>query len=164
MKKVRKIALGMCFLMIFCLFGCGKDVESAKISRDDERVGGSLSLVYDKKERLISVGGEGEVLQYSDGNIEKGYAEGNRVGLKVTCPDVDLNLENSKLMMNGRTYSVGDFYQTVDGQKQRFFNIYPAFSQDDKEVFFSIVWDKGIEEQKYKMKIVDGTIFGQKSE
>lgn len=162
MKKVRKIALGMCFLMIFCLFGCGKDVESAKISRDDERVGGSLSFVYDKKERLISVGGEGEVLQYSDGNIEKGYAEGNRVGLKVTCPDVDLNLENSKLMMNGRTYSVGDFYQTVDGQKQRFFNIYPAFSQDDRVVFFSVVWDSNIKEQKYKIEIVDGTIFGQK--
>lgn len=162
MKKVRKIALGMCFLMIFCLFGCGKDVESAKISRDDERVGGSLSFVYDKKERLISVGGEGEVLQYSDGNIEKGYAEGNRVGLKVTCPDVDFNLENSKLMMNGRTYSVGDFYQTVDGQKQRFFNIYPAFSQDDRVVFFSVVWDSNIKEQKYKIEIVDGTIFGQK--
>ena len=162
MKKVRKIALGMCFLMIFCLFGCGKDVESAKISRDDERVGGSLSFVYDKKERLISVGGEGEVLQYSDGNIEKGYAEGNRVGLKVTCPDVDLNLENSKLMMNGRTYSVGDFYQTVDGQKQRFFNIYPAFSQDDRVVFFSVVWDSNIKEQKYRIEIVDGTIFGQK--
>lgn len=162
MKKVRKIALGMCFLMIFCLFGCGKDVESAKISRDDERVGGSLSFVYDKKERLISVGGEGEVLQYSDGNIEKGYAEGNRVGLKVTCPDIDLNLENSKLMMNGRTYSVGDFYQTVDGQKQRFFNIYPAFSQDDRVVFFSVVWDSNIKEQKYKIEVVDGTIFGQK--
>lgn len=162
MKKVRKIALGMCFLMIFCLLGCGKDVESAKISRDDERVGGSLSFVYDKKERLISVGGEGEVLQYSDGNIEKGYAEGNRVGLKVTCPDVDLNLENSKLMMNGRTYSVGDFYQTVDGQKQRFFNIYPAFSQDDRVVFFSVVWDSNIKEQKYKIEVVDGTIFGQK--
>lgn len=162
MKKVRKIALGMCFLMIFCLFGCGKDVESAKISRDDERVGGSLSFVYDKKERLISVGGEGEVLQYSDGNIEKGFAEGNRVGLKVTCPDIDLNLENSKLMMNGRTYSVGDFYQTVDGQKQRFFNIYPAFSQDDRVVFFSVVWDSNIKEQKYKIEVVDGTIFGQK--
>ena len=162
MKKVRKIALGMCFLMIFCLFGCGKDVESAKISRDDERVGGSLSFVYDKKERLVSVGGEGEVLQYSDGNIEKGYAEGNRVGLKVTCPDVDLNLENSKLMTNGRTYSVGDFYQTVDGQKQRFFNIYPAFSQEDRVVFFSVVWDSNIKEQKYKIEVVDGTIFGQK--
>ena len=98
----------------------------------------------------------------TDGNIEKGYAEGNRVGLKVTCPDVDLNLENSKLMMNGRTYSVGDFYQTVDGQKQRFFNIYPAFSQDDRVVFFSVVWDSNIKEQKYKIEIVDGTIFGQK--
>ena len=164
MKKVRKIALGMCFFMVFCLFGCGKSVESASILRDDEKVGGSLSFVYDKEERLISIGGDGEVLQYSAANIEKGYDEGNRVGIKVVAPDIAFNLESSKLKMNDRTYSVGEFYQTINGQKQRFFNLYPIFSEDDKEVFFSIVWDKGIEEQKYKMKIVDGTIFGQKSE
>ena len=164
MKNLRKIALGMCFLMVFCLFGCGKNIESAKISRDDERVGGSLSFVYDKKERLISVGGDGEILQYCAANIEKGYDEGNRVGIKVVAPDVDFNLENSKLKMNGRTYAMGEFYQTVDGQKQRFFNLYPIFSEDDKEACFSVVWDKGIEEQKYKVKIADGTVFAQKSE
>ena len=164
MKNLRKIALGMCFLIVFCLFGCGKNIESAKISRDDERVGGSLSFVYDKKERLISVGGDGEILQYCAANIEKGYDEGNRVGIKVVAPDVDFNLENSKLKMNGRTYAMGEFYQTVDGQKQRFFNLYPIFSEDDKEACFSVVWDKGIEEQKYKVKIADGTVFAQKSE
>lgn len=163
MKKFRKIAFGMCFLILFCLFGCGKSIESATIVRDDERVGGSLSFVYDKRERLVSIGGDGEILQYSEGNIEKGYDEGNHVGIKVIAPEVDFDIENSKLKMNGRTYSMGEFYQTVDGQKQRFFNLYPIFTESDKEVYFSINWDNGIEEQKYKIVIADGTSFEKKS-
>ena len=163
MRKIRKIAFGLSFLMVLCTFGCGKSVSSAKIVRDDLRVGGTLSFVYDKNSREIFVGGEDEVFQYSAKNEEKGFDEGNRFGLKVIAPDEKFDLKNAKLEMGGVSYLSEDFLEVIDGQIQRFFYIYPSFSKDNRKVTFAIVWDDKTQKQEYKIIVVDGTRFMDKN-
>lgn len=165
MKNCRFFALGLCFLLIVGLFGCGKEFSSANITRDDLRVGGSLSFVYDNELKRIYVGGKDEVIQYSEENTEKGYSAGNRVGIKVYAPDEKIKLDETKLEIDGVKYSGGEFYQTIDGQKQRFFVIYPSFSKNDMRKQFSVVWQDGAKKQTYEIVIAHGTSFmGQNGE
>ncbi len=160
MKTVRFFALFMCFCAIFTLSGCGeKELPSAKITRDDQRTGGSYSFVYDSHLRTITVGGEGEVVQFSQADVTKGLEEGTRIGLKVTAPDESLDLSNATLEMNGVHYSSDDFLEVINGQKQRFFTLQPLVSKDDKEIKFVVCWAEGTKEQEYKIIVADGTKF-----
>lgn len=153
----------VCLFATLALAGCGDvELESATITRDDARTGGSLSFVYDSKERTIHIGGEGEVVQYSSADESKGISEGCRVGLKVTAPDESLDISDATLEMNGVKYASGDFLETVNGQKQRFFNIYPLVSEDDMQVNFIVKWADGTAKQEYKVIIVEGTSFADK--
>ncbi len=158
--KIMRIVVA--FLLVFCVFafsGCGTEIASATITRDDARTGGSLSFVYDKTLKTVYVGGDGEVVQYSSENLSKGIEAGCRVGLKVTAPDETLDLTNATLEMNGVNYSSDDFLESVNGQKQRFFNIYPLVSPNDDEIKFKVMWADGTEEQEYTIIIVEGTRF-----
>lgn len=160
MKKIKSFAILMFLISIFCITGCSnKELPSAAITRDDARTGGSLSFVYDKADRVIYLGGQGEIVQFSSSNESLGLDEGNRVGLKVVAPNENLDLESSLLEMNGVSYSSGEFLETANGQKQRFFNIYPLVSKDDEKIVFSITWQEGTKTQKYEIKIIDGTKF-----
>lgn len=158
---MRKIfLLLLCLVSVFTLAGCGdKEISSASIVRDDARTGGSYSFVYDKKERLITIGGEGEVIQYSSANLAEGVDAGCRIGLKVTAPDEVSDLEDATLEMNGVNYSSGDFLEEINGQKQRFFVIQPLVSEEDKEIGFSVKWQNGTKKQQYKIVIAPGTKF-----
>ncbi len=160
MKKLRLFVLFLCVVSAVCLSGCGdKELSSAKIERDDARTGGSYSFVYDKKERIITIGGEGEVIQYSSENLAEGVAAGCRIGLKVSAPDDAQDVEDATLEMNGVSYSSGDFLEVINGKKQRFFVIQPLVSEEDKDIGFSVKWQDGTKRQHYKIKIVDGTKF-----
>ncbi|MGN1201171.1 MAG: hypothetical protein ACI4R8_02780 [Candidatus Caccovivens sp.] len=162
MKKMKILMMFLCVLTIFMSAGCGdKELPSAKIVRDDQRTGGSLSFVYDSRDRVIYIGGEDEVVQFSSANEEKGYGEGCRIGLKVTAPDEELDIENATLEMHGVNYSSGDFLEVINGQKQRFFNIYPLVSKEDKEIYFTVKWQDGTKAQEYKIVVVEGTKFMQ---
>lgn len=159
MKKVKFFVFFMCFVSVFCLAGCNQELSAAKITRDDARTGGSLSFVYDAAQRTVFVGGQDEVVQFSSADEAKNLTEGNRIGIKVTAPDEKLDLSTATLKMNDVTYSSGDFLESVNDQKQRFFNIYPMFSKEDTEVLFSITWQEGTCEQEYKIIVVEGTKF-----
>lgn len=164
MKKLRILIVFLCLCGVFAMAGCGdKEVGSAKITRDDARVGGSLSFVYDQKEGLVTVGGKDEVVQYYAADEIKKLDAGCRIGLKVTAPDENLNIENAVLEMNGVVYSSGEFLENVDGQKQRFFNIYPVVSKEVPSVSFSIKWQDGTKKQTYKMVVENGTKFLNKN-
>ena len=153
----------MCLISCLALCGCGdKELGSAKIVRDDARTGGSLSFVYDAKQRQIYIGGVDEVVQFSAADEVRGLSAGCRVGLKVTAPDENLNVENATLEMNGVKYASGEFLESVNGQKQRFFNIYPIVSKNDKEIKFTVSWADGTKKQAYKIVVVDGTKFMDK--
>lgn len=163
MKKIKKIAIFVCLLSIFCCAGCGgKELPSAKITRDDARTGGSLSFVYDQNSRMIYVGGQDEIVQFSSADEARNLGEGCRIGLKVTAPDEKLDVSTATLEMNGINYSSGDFLEVVNGQKQRFFNLYPLVSKEDEKIIFSITWQEGTEKQIYTIEIIDGTKFMDK--
>ncbi len=165
MKKCKVMVVLLCLMMIFPFisFGCGsKELDSASIVRDDLRTGGSLSFVYDKSQRVVYVGGEDEVVQFSEADESKGLSEGCRIGLKVTAPDENLDLETATLEMNGVNYSSGNFLETINGQKQRFFNLYPLVSKEDDEIKFSVTWQDGTKQQDYKIIMVSGTKYMQK--
>lgn len=165
MKECKVLVVLLCLMMIFPFisFGCGsKDLDSASIVRDDLRTGGSLSFVYDKSQRVVYVGGEDEVVQFSEADESKGLSEGCRIGLKVTSPDENLDLESATLEMNGVNYSSGNFLETINGQKQRFFNLYPLVSKEDDEIKFSVTWQDGTKQQDYKIIMVSGTKYMQK--
>lgn len=163
MKKIKKIAILMCLLGVFCCAGCGgKELPSAKITRDDARTGGSLSFVYDKNSRMVYVGGQDEIVQFSSADDARNLEEGCRIGLKITAPDEQLDVSTATLEMNGINYSSGDFLEIVNGQKQRFFNLYPLVSKDDEKIIFSITWQDGTEKQIYTIEIIDGTKFMDK--
>lgn len=154
----------LCVLMLFCCVGCGdKEFPSAKITRDDLRVGGSLSFVYDQNARTVYVGGKDEVIQFSAQNDELGFGEGTRIGLKISAPDEEFDVNNATFEMHGTNYSSGDFLEEINGQKQRFFNIYPLLSKEDKEVCFTLKWQDNMKEQKYKIVVLEGTRFMDKN-
>lgn len=159
-----KYAAVMSFVVLTLFsFGCGKKaVEPASISRDDARVGGSLSFVYNKDKREIRVGGEGEVVQYSSKNDSLGFEEGCRIGLKITAPDGDFDLTTASLKMNDIRYSMGDFLSQVNGKPQRVFTIYPKVSKEDDCVKFYINWSDKTKGQDYKLIVEKGTKFMDK--
>ncbi len=160
MKMLKVVLIMLCLSCAVLASGCGdKQLPSAKITRDEARVGGSLSFVFDQNDGVVYVGGKDEYLSYTTGDESKGYAEGNRVGLKVTAPDVELDLENAVLEMNDVTYSAGDFLESVNGENQRFFYIYPSFDKKNNEVSFSITWQEGTKAQEYRVIVVEGTKF-----
>ncbi len=164
MKNVKILAILMCFCAIFSVYGCGeRELPSAKITRDDARTGGTLSFVYDKNERTVTIGGMGEVVQYSAADEANGVEEGTRVGLKITAPDEDVDLSSATLEMNGVHYSSSDFLETINGQKQRFFEIQPLVSEDDKKIELKICWSEGTKEQTYQILIAPGTKFMTKT-
>lgn len=160
MKKIKYFIVFFGILVTATLFGCNnKKLESATITRDDLRTGGTLSFVYDKKQRVVYVGGEDEVVLFSAEDEVKGVDKGCRVGIKVFAPNENLDLTTATLEMNGVNYSSDDFLESVNGQPQRFFNLYPLFSKEKKAVKFAIVWQDGTEKQEYKIEIIKGTRF-----
>lgn len=160
-KKVFLLSI-LCVFMMTTLCGCGKNLESASVTRDEARTGGSLSFVYDKENRSIYIGGEGEVIQYSSADESRGLGEGCRVGFKVTAPNEELDLTTAKMEMNGVNYSAPDFLESIDGQLQRFFYLYPSISKEDEKVEFCVTWQDGAKEQCYKIFVVEGTKFMDK--
>jgi len=160
MKNAKILVVFMFFAMFFTLNGCGlREVGSAKITRDDARTGGSLSFVYDKKERIVYVGGDNDVIQFSSADEIKNLQAGNRVGLKVSAPDDVTDVKNATLEMNGVSYASGNFLESVNGEKQRFFIIQPIFSEEVDKVKFVITWEEGTRKQEYQIQIVEGTRF-----
>ena len=158
MKKVKFFVFLSIFMLIFVNFGCAsREISSANIFRDDSKVGGSLSFVYDKNDRKIYVGGQGEVVQYSEGN--EIFDSGTRVGIKVVAPDESLDLSSAKMEMNGLNYVAEDFLEKVNGNLQRYFLIYPLVSKKNSIVKFSVTWADGVKKQCYALQVVDGTKF-----
>lgn len=164
MKKRFKIAVVMLFVAVSIFsFGCGKkEVGSAKITRDDARVGGTLSFVYNKDTRKVHIGGEGEVIQYTLANDSLGFDEGCRVGLKFIAPDDKIDLATASLKMNDVRYAMGDFLEKINDEPQRFFTIYPKFSKEDDEVEICVSWGDKVKKQEYKIIIEKGTKFMDK--
>lgn len=160
MKKIKILLILLCFLSISFCAGCtDKVLPSAQIFRDDARIGGSLSFIYDQQSRKIYVGGIDEVVQFSLADESKNLSEGNRIGFKIVAPNDVTNIDSATLEMNGVSYVADDFLEEINGQKQKFFNIYPLVSKEDTKVEFSIKWQDKTKKQSYLLIVQDGTKF-----
>ena len=160
MKKISYMMFPICCLLLFMCVGCNdKNLDSATITRDDARTGGSLSFVYNKDDRVVYVGGVDEVVQFSSADESRNLTEGCRVGFKVSAPEEEVDVSNAVLEMNGVNYSSGEFLESQNGQKLRFFNIYPLFSKEDRRAKFKITWQEGTKAQEYKIEVIEGTKF-----
>ena len=157
MKLLKRLFfISLVILSCLSLAGCGaKEVSSAVITRDDERIGGSLSFVYDSHEKAVYIGGEGEFIQYYEKSLERNWKEGNRVGLKITAPKEVTDISKTTLEMNGVTFA--DLGAKVNGEAQNFFNIYPTITETTREIKFKVSWDEETKAQEYKVIIVEGT-------
>ncbi len=153
--KYRCLVVFLILCSILSFSGCGKEVSSAKITRDDEFVGGNLTFVYDEKLREISVGGEGEFIQFYDKDLARNWEAGNRIGLKIIAPKEIDDHAKTTIEIDGVTFV--DMFVKIDGQRQDFFNIYPIVTEKTKEINFKICWNESVNAQNYKIKIMSGT-------
>ncbi len=152
-KRMKVFVCCLFLFLIFTLCGCGSEIASAIITRDDEMTGGSLSFVYESVSRSIYIGGEGEFIQYYEKDLNKNLEAGNRIGLKIQAPNEVEDLGKTVLEIGGVTFT--DMFVEIDGQEQNFFNIYPLVTKETKEIPFKITWQDNT--QTYTLKIVDGT-------
>jgi len=160
MKNFRFVLLFVCLITTLTCLGCGsKELPSALIVRDEARTGGSISFVFNQEQRTVYVGGKNEIIQYSSKDESRNLEEGWRIGLKVIAPNESLDVSDATLKMNGLNYSAGDFLENINGQKQRFFYLFPFVSEENREVKFAVTWQNGTKEQEYKVVIVKGTKF-----
>ncbi len=165
MNKTKIFAIIMLiFSFSFLFVGCGdENLPNAKVTRDSEMTGGSLSFEYNQESGHIYVGGQDEIVQFYDSNITKGWQEeGNRIGLVFYAPKKLSDYETGTLSFQGETFSGGGFFRRVNGEKIGEVIIYPLISEEDKEIEIKITWQEGIKEQVYKLIIKKGTTFMQK--
>ena len=150
----------MCFLTIFIVSGCGnKKIDYAKLERDPENIGGTLTFVYDEQTHTAYFGGENQVVQYYKEDIKNGYTPGCKVGIKIIAPSSLQDYSKSTLEINGIKYEEGSFLETVDEKLQNFAYIYPTVSPDANNIKFKIKWGEKIKEQCYEVIIKKGTLF-----
>jgi len=151
-----------CFLLIvpILLCGCGsKELSPAKITASPDVLGGGVTVEYNKDRREILVGGEGEVIPFYEQDISRGFTEeGHRVSLKFIAPYGVKEFETGILIVNGKTYSAGEFYQTVNGEKVGEFVVSPIL-RENEITSIKITWQDGTKEQVYKVIVKPETIF-----
>ena len=158
---MKKFKVFVVFLLVFPLImvGCGDfAVGNADIIRDSEMTGGTLSFEYNKDTREIFFGGEGEVIQFYEADILKGWNEsGNRLGIIMQAPSEVTEFETGTLTMQGQSLSAENFYRTVNGEKIGEVVLYPLVKENEKEIEIKITWQDGTKEQVYKIIIKNGT-------
>ena len=154
MKILRFFAIFCLILSAFSLSGCDdKRLASAKI----ERVEGA-NFQYDPFSQEVTFGGAGFFLERYSEDMTKGTQEGYRVGIKMIAPAGVDDFETGTLSMQGKTISGGEFYREVNGQKTGEVILYPVFQKVDDVVEIKVIWQDGVAEQTYKVKILQGTI------
>lgn len=158
---MKKFKVFVAFLLVFPLImvGCGGSaVGNANVVRDSEMTGGTLSFEYNKGTREIFFGGEGEVIQFYEADILKGWNEsGNRLGLILQVPGEVTDFETGTLTLQGKTMTAGSFYRTVNGEKIGEVALYPLVKENEKGIEIKITWQDGAKEQVYKIVIKNGT-------
>ncbi len=162
MKKI--IIIIFISLISFVLIGCGNHtLEYSSVYRDDYKTGGNIDFEYQPLSRTIIFGGEGQVIQYYDKNIVKGWTEeGNRVGFKIIPPKGLDNYQSGYAIIDNKKILSDEFYKSNEDNQDYIAQFFPIVREDKKEVIIKIIWQDGVDAQIYHLVIKEGTIFGQK--
>lgn len=153
------LAIFFVFISLF-LFGCDKKSFSTVIlSRDNYNTGGNLTFYYDQQANTAYFGGEGEVVQFYQEDIAKGWSEkGCRIGISMALP-IDLNdYKSATAKINGKEINSSDFIVELDEQT-KIAVFQPIVSEDKRVVNIEITWAEDSQAQEYKIIVKEETLF-----
>ncbi len=164
MKRFRNISMALCLAIIsLTLVACGKNaVAYGTITRTPDLTGGSgLSYSYNETTHIASFGGASETVAYYPEDLSIGRSAGNRVGITITAPSEITSYEGFKLTIYEDTVYEGlntnGIPNAFDGDNYMY--IYPLVSDTQREVSIKIQWNSDVEEQMYKVVILEDTTF-----
>ncbi len=149
-------------LVLVCLFMCGckdKNLIQPTMERDNYNTGGNLTFVYDEISHLAIFGGEGEVVQFYQEDIAKGWKEkGNRIGFQIFVPKGVKDYKSGCAYWNGEKLNPDDYITLQEGQNL-VASFQPLVDKNKDKYDLKIVWEDGKNEQMYNIVIASGTFF-----
>ncbi len=150
------------FAIALCLSltGCqDKNLPYSSVTRDQYNTGGTLSFEYDPISHVAYFGGEGEIVQYYEQDIAKGWTvAGCRVGVMIAIPQNIKDIDSGKAIVDSQTLTADKFIQ-INEEMGDYALFQPLVNEDKKEIILEITWQEGIAPQTYKIIIKEGTLF-----
>ncbi len=158
LKKVTVTILTLCLLLGFSLsmVGCTEKIELpySILERDPASIGGeNLTYKYDAHERILTVGGQGEKIDFYTVNDAIGRTmAGNYIGVKIEAPEGVDNFKESEIEYDGIVTKNGEF---LVGKNYTVLRLKVTERERDFEI--KIKWKKDAKKQTYKVHIAEGT-------
>ena len=108
---MRKLSLLIFIICVGFIAGCGgKSFVQPKLSRDVYNTGGNISFYYDNITNAAIFGGNGEIIQYYEPDVAKGWEEGgNRIGIQIVLPNSVKDASSGSAELNGKDYTSKDY-------------------------------------------------------
>lgn len=152
----------LCFLIAgsLILSGCGqKEFSYGVLQRDAYNTGGGISFEYDPLSHTAYFGGEGEILEWYEEDVAKGWNEaGNRVGIKIIPPKGLDDYKSASATLDDEKLEYEDFYV---GEENSYTLFQPLIKKEGQILTLKIKWQESAAEQVYTIIIKKGTILLQ---
>lgn len=164
MKFLKSFVIILLLVVSLSFCGCkDKNLSQPILERDIYNTGGNLSFYYDEVAHVATFGGEGEVIQYYNEDIVKGWVkEGNRIGFQVPVPKEVRDYKSGSAVLDGEKLLSNDYISIQEGQN--LIAIFqPIVKKDKINYTLKITWEDGKNEQLYFIVIAPGTIFMEKT-
>lgn len=160
MKLLKYSFVTMLVMVCLLLSACNdKNMLQPSLERDNYNTGGNLTFVYDEVSHVATFGGEGEVIQYYDEDIAKGWKEkGNRIGFQIPLPKGSVDYKSGSAYFDGNKLLLDDVVKLHEGQNL-IATFQPIVSKDKENYTLKITWEDGKNEQIYHIIIAPGTFF-----
>ncbi len=158
--KLRRFSLCVLLVMVTIFFvGCkDKNLPQPSLERDRYNTGGNLTFEYDEISHLATFGGEGEVVQFYNEDITKGWTEkGCRIGVQILVPKEAKDYKSGSAALGNNKLTANDYLNEIGENKVAVF--YPIVDEEHKDITLKITWQDGKIEQTYHIHIKAGTIF-----
>ena len=151
-------AILLVFASLF-LYGCNKkEFSQPLLARDKYNTGGNLTFFYDHQAHIAYFGGEGEIVQFYQEDIAKGWTEkGCRVGVSMSIPNDLKGYKSATAKVNGKELSSNDFIVEI-GDQTAIAEFQPIVSEDNRIIDIKITWEEESQPQEYKIIIKEGTL------
>jgi len=162
--KFFKYSLSILLLISFLSFyGCDKKSFSQPVlTRDNYNTGGNITFFYDQQSYVAYFGGEGEIIQYYEQDIAKGWREeGCRVGISLLLPNNLEDYKSATAKINGKELNSTDFIVEIN-EETKIAQFQPIVNEKNKVINLKITWEEDSQSQEYKIVIKEGTMFMQK--
>jgi len=157
-KKLSVITLALCLLLCSAMLfvGCTEKVELpySILERDPAKIGGeNLTYSYDAHERILTVGGKGETIDFYTVNDSIGRTQaGNYIGVRIDAPESITDFKESEIEYDGKIARNGEF---LVGKNYTVLRL--KVTEREKDFEIKIKWQKNAKVQKYKVHIAEGT-------